>query len=201
MLIRQARCEDISAIVQVHIASFQGFFLTMLGRSFLTQMYDSFLNQPNGMLIVAVDEQHSRILGFAAGSTAPEIFFRRLKKKKWFSFFIAALPGIAKHPIKVLKKLYYAMFYKGDRPAKLSSVALLSSIAVSPEFSGQSVGKALLHAFEQRVGEEGISDLYLITDKFGNDAVVNFYFKAGYSVDNEFSQPDGRRMLRLIKSI
>ena len=114
---------------------------------------------------------------------------------------LAAIPGILKHPLKVLKKLYYAFFYKGDKPAELTQIALLSSIAVLPEMAGRAVGKALLADFEQQVRAAGVHALYLTTDKFGNDGVVAFYLRAGYQVENEFTQPDGRHMLRLIKSL
>lgn len=199
MMIRKATRDDLQQIVEVHLAAFEGFFLTMLGKPFLRKMYQAFSSEQYGVMRVAIDDEQ-RIVGFAAGTLAPDLYFPALRKKKWFAFLIAAIPGIIKHPIKVLRKLYYAMFYKGDKPATLEQTALLSSIAVLPAMAGKSVGKALLADFEQQIMQAGVNCLYLTTDKHGNDAVVGFYTKAGYQIESEFTQPDGRQMLRLTKS-
>ena len=198
MDIRQATEQDVDAIVAVHLAAFNGFFLTMLGPSFLRGLYRAFLHRQHGILRVAVSSENT-IVGFAAGTSATQLFFSQLRKDKWFSFLLRAIPGMLKNPVIVVKKLYYAAFYKGDRPASLSDVALLSSIAVSPDMAGKAVGKALLADYEQQVKAAELPALFLTTDKFGNDNVVAFYQRAGYQIESEFTQPDGRQMLRLIK--
>ena len=200
VLIRSANQDEIDLIVNIHIISFHGFFLTMLGESFLKKMYSAFLVREYGLMRVAVDSNHA-IVGFSAGTLVPELYFSSLRKKMWFSFLVASIPGIINNPIKVLRKLYYAMFYKGDSPAAIQKAALLSSIAVLPSMAGKSVGKALLADFEQQIMRAGVNCLYLTTDKHGNDAVVGFYTKAGYQIESEFTQPDGRQMLRLTKSL
>lgn len=198
-LIRKALKTDIDSIVKIHIHSFKGFFLTFLGENFLKVMYEAFITEMHGLTIVAVDSE-GRVIGFAAGTLTPAEFFFTLRKKRWFTFLIAAIPSIARKPFKVLRKLYYAMFYKGDKPTTLQQTALLSSIAVLPAMAGKSVGKALLADFEKQIMLAGVNCLYLTTDKHGNDAVVGFYTKAGYQIESEFTQPDGRLMLRLTKS-
>lgn len=199
MIIRKATKDDLPQIVDVHIAAFEGFFLTLMGKPFLRKMYQAFCSEQFGVMQVAIDESQ-RIVGFAAGTVAPDQYFPALRKKMWFKFLLAAVPGIIKNPLKVLRKLYHAMFYKGDKPATLQQTALLSSIAVLPEMAGKSLGKALLTEFERQVELAGIKSLYLTTDKHGNDSVVGFYIKAGYQIESEFTQPDGRQMLRLTKS-
>lgn len=200
IVIRHANSNDIQEIVSVHLAAFQGFFLTMLGPLFLWGLYHAFITRQHGVMRVAVNDQGT-IVGFAAGATVPDSFFKHLRKDKWLSFALRAMPGMLKSPVEVVKKLYHAAFYKGDRPANLSDVALLSSIAVLPAMSGKAVGKALLADFEQQVKAAAVASLFLTTDKFGNDNVVAFYQRAGYQVESEFTQPDGRQMLRLIKHL
>lgn len=200
MIIRDATKQDVEQITNVHMAAFDGFFLTMLGPHFLRKMYLAFICENYGLMRVAIKNEQD-VIGFAAGTIAPDQYFTILRKKKWFSFLIAAIPGVIKHPITVLRKLYYAMLYKGNKPEELQLTALLSSIAVLPEVSGKSVGKALLEDFEQQVKLANIQSVYLTTDKHGNDSVVSFYTKAGYHVESKFTQPDGRQMFRLIKSI
>ena len=71
MLIRNANQADIDEIVEVQIAAFPGFFLTKMGKKFLTELYSAFSNQSFGLLRVALDADN-KIIGFAAGTTAPE---------------------------------------------------------------------------------------------------------------------------------
>lgn len=200
MIIRDALQADISKIVDVHIKAFQGFFLTSLGSRFLTRLYEGFLLKDEGILRAAIVD--GQIVGFSAGTTTPESFFVELRQDKWFSFLWAAIPGLLLNPIVVFTKLYNALFYKGDPVESLNSAALLSSIAVDPDFKGQSIGKLLLEDFEQQVTQRSeLHYVYLITDKFGNDSVVNFYKKRQYVQDSEFSQSGNRVMLRFIKNI
>lgn len=198
MYVREAKLIDISKVADIHIKAFEGFFLTILGKRFLVIMYTAFLLKKSGIMRVAVSDD-DQVVGFAAGTSSPQSYFPSLRKEKWFSFLIAALPGLLKKPFFVIQKLFFAILYKGDAPAELKSAALLSSIAVMPNLSGQSLGKKLLADFEFQVIKDNVTSLYLITDKLGNDAVINFYQKAGYRIDGEFYQNGKRLMLRLIK--
>lgn len=200
MRIRDAKKEDLQDVVAIHQKAFDGFFLTKLGPAFLRQLYDAFAFRRGGVLRVFCSED-GRIVGFAGGAIEPDSFFRDLKNEKGFAFFIRALPGLIKNPILVFKKLWYAAFYKGEAPSALSQAALLSSIGVTPEMAGKSLGKKLLTDFEEVVHSKGADSLYLTTDRHGNDNVVAFYLKSGYKVESEFVQTDGRHMLRLVKII
>ncbi|MGI2059782.1 GNAT family N-acetyltransferase [Shewanella baltica] len=200
MIIRDATQEDISKIVEVHRNAFQGFFLTTLGRGFLTRLYEGFLFKNDGILRVAIAD--GEVIGFSAGTTTPETFFAELRRDKWLSFLRDAIPGLMLNPAVVIKKLYHALFYKGDPIESLKSAALLSSIAVDPSCTGKSIGKVLLEDYELQVSQRSkLEYVYLITDKFGNERVVNFYKKLQYIQDSEFCQSGNRVMLRFIKKI
>jgi ribosomal protein S18 acetylase RimI-like enzyme len=200
MQIRNANLDDIDQIVDVHIKSFEGFFLTTLGRRFLTFLYQGFLETESGILRVSCIEQ--RICGFSAGTTLPETFFSELRQKHWLKFFIAALPSLILNPIVVFKKLFHASFYKGDGIETLQNAALLSSIAVDPNYSDKAVGRSLLMDFERQVHyKSGLEYVYLTTDKNNNDRVISFYSKAQYFQDSQFSQSGNRLMLRFVKKI
>ena len=41
MKIKPAQIDDISSVVDVHTSSFKGFFLTLLGKGFLAELYKS----------------------------------------------------------------------------------------------------------------------------------------------------------------
>lgn len=200
MKIRSAQLEDISDIVDVHIKGFYGFFLTLLGKKFLSELYRAFAFRDSGVLRVLCDE-NDNIIGFAAGTVNPAEFYRDLRKDKAISFLFKALPGLVNNPILVIKKLWYALFYKGEKPLTLLNAALLSSIAILPELSGRSLGKKLLVDYEECVKSLGCVSLYLTTDNDGNDGVVTFYKRNGYGIESEFVQADGRKMLTLFKKL
>ncbi len=199
MKIRSAQPEDISNIVDVHIKGFEGFFLTLLGRGFLSELYKAFAFRESGVLLVLYSDDN--IFGYVAGTVKPVEFYRNLRKDKAFSFFLKAIPSLLRNPYVVTKKLWYALFYKGEKPSNLSGAALLSSIAILPDSSGKYLGKKLLLEFEKSVKSLGCESLYLTTDKFGNDRVVAFYKRSGYEIESEFIQAEGRKMLRLFKML
>ena len=55
---------------------------------------------------------------------------KRLLKKKWYAFCIASMGAVLKNP-RIIKRLFRAVFYRGESPPD-GQRALLSSIAVSP---------------------------------------------------------------------
>ena len=198
MEIRNAKYGDVECIVDIHINAFKGFFLTFLGPKFLTLLYKGFIDK--GLLRVAVLD--SKIIGFSAGTEQPEVFFSNLRKDKWLSFFLAAMPSLIKKPSLVFNKLYGALFYKGDSVKRLNNSFLLSSLAVDPHIEGKGVGKFILNDLTETLSEKKTSKtIYLITDKNDNDSVLGFYTRCGFRIESEFNQSGQREMLRLIKSI
>jgi hypothetical protein len=87
MRIRRATINDVSIVAQIHTLAFPGFFLTSLGNSFLKELYSGFVNQPGGIFVVAEDKDEGKIIGFAAGTTVPTVFFTELRKKRGFFFY------------------------------------------------------------------------------------------------------------------
>lgn len=198
MKLRIADERDIDAVANVHLAAFPGFFLTSLGQKFLSEMYRGFLNHPSGIFFVA--EEGGEVMGFAAGTSAPAAFFSELRRRRSLCFLLWALPALLRHPKVVIQKLLSAIFYRGDKPIGLEGGALLSSIGVRPDVVGKSVGKRLLHDFENEAFRRGVDFVYLTTDEAGNDRVNKFYKNNGYLVESRFCQGASRTMLRYIKS-
>lgn len=198
MKLRLANERDIDAVTSVHLAAFPGFFLTSLGRKFLSEMYRGFLKHPSGIFFVA--EEGGEVMGFAAGTSAPAVFFSELRRRRSLFFLMWALPALLRHPAVVIQKLLSAIFYRGDEPAALEAGALLSSIGVRPDVVGKSVGKKLLNYFENEAFSRGVDFIYLTTDEADNDRVNQFYKNNGYLVESTFRQGASRAMLRYIKS-
>jgi hypothetical protein len=127
--IKKLANEDIRQAVNVHIRAFPAFFLTFLGPGFLKEFYASFLYDSQGIGFVATDNETEKIVGVIVGPLNPQGYFKRLLKKKWFSFCIASLGAVLKKPT-VVKRLFRAVFYRGESPKERIERSLLSSIAV-----------------------------------------------------------------------
>ena len=198
MKIRRATLSDVQNVTKIHIAAFPGFFLTSLGKGFLRELYSGFLSLPSGIFLVA--ENQGQLIGFAAGTSDPESYFSELRKRRGVFFLLSAIPAVLRHPLLVMKKLYGALFYRGDEPADLKNAALLSSIGVLPEAFGAGVGRELLEKFEEIAFSHGAQFVYLTTDETGNDRVNAFYRKCGYREESRFLQQANRPMLRYVKT-
>jgi ribosomal protein S18 acetylase RimI-like enzyme len=197
--IRSATLNDVDAIVKLHCQAFPEFFLTLLGESFLQNLYQSFCTHPSGVLIVACES--GQVLGFAAGTVSPDVFFSEVRKARWAKFLVAALPAAIRHPIIVSGKLFSALFYRGERPVELPGAALLSSIGVDPNIIGRSIGSGLLHEFEVRMKAQLANAVYLTTDGSNNERANNFYRKCGYSPESHYYQRRKRLMVRYVKNL
>lgn len=197
--IENARLQDIREIAVLHRQVFPGFFLTAMGQKFLEELYSGFLNHPGGLLIVARDGES--VVGFAAGTTEPDIFFPTLRKQRGGAFLVKAIPAILANPLPVLRKLYSAVFYRGDAPHDAAAGALLSSIGVAAALQGSGLAEKLLMAFESNAASKGAVGIYLTTDATNNDRVNAFYRKKGYEVESRFMQHGRRPMFRYIKKL
>ena len=200
MKIEFATHDDIPDIVTLHSVAFQGFFLTILGKKFLSLLYRDFISYNNSICLIAKNDSKEAI-GFAIGTLTPNIFFKEIFKNQWYKFLIAALPALIKRPVFVFKKLASAIFYRGDMPSiqGSSKPLLLSSIAVTPESKNLGVGKSLLNRFLAVAQERGADCIYLTTDQSNNDHVNRFYLSHGFLVNDTLQKPGGRMMYRYVK--
>ena len=185
----------ISDVVDVHMKSFPNFFLTFLGKSFLTNFYKSFLEDEAGIGFVAIEG--CKVLGAVVGPVVPDGYFKRLVQRKWLSFAFSSVGAVLRDP-KVIGRLFRAVFYRGDSPVDGPKYSLLSSIAVSPEAQGRGVGAALLTAFLDDAKARGSEGCYLTTDREGNDSVNRFYSNFGWKLADHFETHEGRKMNRYV---
>lgn len=189
----------LDAIVQIHLAAFEGFFLESMGEQFLKELYHGFLVEPSGLCLVAIDGKD--VVGFAAGTTEPEGFFRRLFRRRWHAFIIAGAASLTLHPIRVGKKFLSAVRYRGERPAGEPNAALLSSIGVVPSGIGRGIGRMLISAFCERAQLSGASTVFLTTDRDRNDAVNQFYLLNGFKLHSSFLKERARWMNLYMRSL
>ena len=191
----EIKLEHIDDIVKVHINAFPDFFLTFLGPKFLREFYKSFIVDDAGMGFVALED--GEVLGAVVGPLMPDGYFKRLLKRRWWAFCLASVSAIIKKPT-VVKKLFRAVFYRGEAPDQGPKRSLLSSIAVAPVAQGRGVGQKLVQAWLNEARSRGSLGCFLTTDVAENDAVNNFYRKLGWKVESTYNTPEGREMNRYV---
>lgn len=200
MRLSKAQPEHLAALAAIHAHAFRGFLLTRLGPLFLKLLYGGFSYIDGGICFVASDK--GRLVGFVAGTTRPEGFFRELLLQQWWRFGLAALQGLLRSPIEVTRRCLSAVFYRGEVPASIGGrPALLSSLAVHPDCSGRGIGKALVAAFAAEVRKGGCDSVYLLTDKTDNEAVNRFYERCGFELLDTLQRGGGRTMNRWLMQI
>ena len=101
----------IPEVVDIHMQSFTGFFLTFLGKGFLKQLYMGFMNHPGSGLIVAIDD--GQVVGFLAYSDDLSGFYKYLIKRKLIPFAWYAGCAFLRNP-KIMFRLLRAFTYSGE---------------------------------------------------------------------------------------
>lgn len=177
-------------VVQVHLDAFPGFFLSFLGKNFLSVLYTGILNDVSGVAYVFDDRQ--KILGFVAGTDNPRGFYKRLLRQRWSDFARASFVPLIRNP-SIIPRLFGA-FSRSSREDVHENCASLMSIAVAPDAQGQGIGQQLVQAFLSEVKARGIKQVNLTTDAENNDAANQFYIKQGFTLHKLFVTPEGRRM-------
>lgn len=187
---------DIKSVVDVHMKAFPDFFLTFLGPRFLKEFYTSFLVDAEGMGFVAFDEESGQVVGAIVGPFTPDGYFKRLLKRRWFAFCFASITAVIKRPT-VIKRLFRAVFYRGESPQGPKR-SLLSSIAVDPDVQGKGVGRMLVVRWVEEAKSRGSKGCFLTTDAADNDAVNLFYKKLDWKIESSYATPEGRKMNRYV---
>lgn len=176
--------------MNVHIKSFQKFFLTFLGRQFLNVLYTSITTDPTGIgWVIKADK---KVEGFVIGTSQPGGLYGRLIKRNWWRFGWAALPAFIRKP-SILPRLLRAFTMPGQ-PLPAENCGTLMSIAVDPAAQGSGMGKELVQAFLREAKNRGLDFVNLTTDASGNDATNAFYVSKGFKLHYSFTTPEGRLM-------
>lgn len=183
--------QDIGRIVEIHLHSFPGFFLSFLGPRFLHLYYESIATTDQGIGFISVNSS-SLPDGFVAGTTNPRGFYSQLLKRSWFRFFIAALAAVLKKPT-IIPRLARALFHPSANPIG-EGVAGIFSVGVLPEAQGKGKGAELVRVFLCEARERGCERVFLTTDRDNNEATNIFYGKLGFKIERQYVTPEGRRM-------
>lgn len=187
----------IKNIVNIHLASFKGFFLSSLGSRFLYLLYLNIARDKNGIILTA--EINGEQVGFVAGVLDQEGFYKRLIRGQLCKFAIASIPGLLRKPGIILRLI--RALKRPEEASAYSSRACLMSIGVDPRYQGKRVGEILIEAFCNQLIRNRCKTFCLTTDKYDNDRVNKFYQKMGFELVRTFITPEGRVMNEYLKII
>ena len=182
--------KHIEQIVQIHLLSFKGFFLSFLGPKFLKLFYKGIILSPFGVGLVYIN--NNRVEGFICGAINPSDFFRYLLRKKWLNFSIASFEAILKNP-SIISRIFKAKRRPSLSP-KSNNKAELMSIGVDPKAQSKGIGKILVQHFLKELKYKGIQEVNLTTDRLNNEKVNEFYKKLGFTLKRYYTTPEGRKM-------
>lgn len=180
----------INEVVEVHMSSFQGFFLTFLGRGFLRQLYQGFVEHHESGLIIAQNDEH--VIGFLAYSRNLSAFYKFLIKKHLFVFAFYSMGGFVRNPtifFRLLRALKYSKEVKREE-----NYIELSSIGVQTSYENFGIGSQLIAEFKRHVMESDAEYIKLETDADNNEKANRFYQKNGFELENTYETPEKRKM-------
>jgi len=187
IVLREAKLIDLDRIVSIHFEAFEGRFLTLLGRRFVSELYKNLINDTQSICLVAKNSTY--IVGFVAGNLYPASYYKRLLYKNWHTLSWYAIPALFRRPFIVGRKLFTALIYRGESPKDYSNSALLGSIAVKAHAYRMGIGRMLMAAFCDTVKKAGMTSVYLITDNDGNISANHFYKQFGFVLCDSFQKP------------
>jgi GNAT superfamily N-acetyltransferase len=180
---------DVPDVVAIHLSAFHGFFLSDLGRSFLSIFYASVVEDSSGVALVArVAEQ---IQGFMVGTTQPSGFYRRIFSRKGYRFAFAAMIPALRNPRIILRLL---RSFQRTTEYRIPGAALALSLGVAPAAQGKAIGYSLVSAFLNECRQIGAQCVYLTTDQLNNDRANRLYLKIGFELSRTYVTPEGRLM-------
>lgn len=180
----------IEQIVKIHLETFEGFFLTFMGKGFLKQMYSSYIRHDKSNILVAIDE--NVVVGFLAYSEDMSGLYKHMIKRRLIPFAWYSLGAFLRKP-KVFIRLIRAFLKPGESKREESYIEL-ASIGVDPQAKGQGIGTKLIERLKDEVDFSAFAYITLETDVENNEYANKFYRKNGFNVEREFETREGRKM-------
>lgn len=177
-------------VVSIHLETFQGFFLTFMGRGFLTQMYRSYCKYNDSGLYVAF--QNERPVGFLAFSANLSGLYKYMIKTRLFPFAWYGIGAFFRKP-KIFIRLLRA-FLKPNESKRAEKYVELASIGVAPEAKERGIGSELISRLVADTDFDDYAYITLETDAEDNEIANRFYLKNGFSLVRTYITAEGRKM-------
>lgn len=201
----KATPQHLDGMVRVHIDSFPGEYLALLGPDFLRAFYGYYIHH-NGIVLVAV-EQSGRVLGLVAGG--PPQMRSQFLRSHALRFLATAIGKSLVHRRVLQRNLeHFGSAIRGiGRRLHLVPVTTvppapeppagtwsnLLSICADPKARGRGVGQALMEAFRHESAARGYRTMRLSVHN-DNLAAIRLYEKAGWA--KVLTVPSGTYFMR-----
>lgn len=182
--------EIIQDIVNIHLETFEGFFLTFMGKGFLKQMYSSYAKHDKSGIYIALEDES--VIGFLAFSENMSGLYKYMIKHRLIQFAWYSLGAFIRKP-KVFFRLVRA-FLKPSESERNENYIELASIGVKPDVKAKGIGSLLINALKTDVDFSKFKYITLETDVVDNEIANKFYVKNGFYAVREFQTHEGRRM-------
>ena len=186
-----AERDMINDVVTIHLNTFQGFFLTFMGRGFLKLMYRSYVEYNASGVLVALE--NGKPVGFLAYSGDLSGLYKYMIKKRLVPFAWYSLGAFFRKPT-VFMRLVRA-FLKPGEAKRQEKYMELASIGVDPACKSKGVGSQLIDLLKEMVDFNEYAYITLETDAVNNEAANRFYKKNGFVAEREFETNEGRKMI------
>ncbi|MDG3132076.1 GNAT family N-acetyltransferase [Streptococcus suis] len=182
--------DEINQVVDIHMLTFKGFFLTFLGKGFLKTLYEGFSEHADSNILLLKKE--NTVVGFIAYSHKVGEFYKWLLRNKllhfiWFSS-IASIRN-PKSSIRLIRALAYPSKNKND-----DKYIEILSIGIHPDYKNKGFGSLLLKKIIEEEYSEDIQYIRLTTDAVDNDLANAFYKKNDFKLYSTYVTPEGREM-------
>lgn len=180
----------IKKVAQIHLDAFQGFFLTFMGRGFLTLLYKSYCRYKESGLFVAFE--NAEPVGFLAYSGDYSGLYKYMIKRKLIQFAWFSLGAFFRKP-KVFIRLLRA-FKKSSDVKRKEKYIELASIGVIPNHKSKGIGSSLISRLIEEADFNSYAYIALETDAEGNELANSFYKKNGFDLVRTYETKERRKM-------
>lgn len=180
----------IDEIVKIHLATFKGFFLTFMGRGFLSLMYRSYAEYINAGILVAFKDD--RAIGFLAYSSDLSGLYKYMIKERLIPFAWYSIGAFFRKPA-IFMRLIRA-FLKPKEAKREQKYVEIASIGVAPDIISKGIGSQLISEIKAKVDFNEYAYITLETDAVNNEGANHFYKKNGFVIEREFETNEGRKM-------
>jgi len=170
---RAAIPTDAPLLARLHAEGIATGFLPRLGLRFLTELYRALIQDPDSVVLVATDGWAP--IGFVAGTTDVDAFYRRFVRRRGVRAGIAALPRLVR-PANA-RRAWETWRYEGDHlgiPAELLSMAVMTSAR------GRGIGTELGRRFLREIHERGATRVKVVVAA-DNTVAQRAYRSMGFS--------------------
>lgn len=194
VIIRHVKPDEkklINNIVNIHLETFTGFFLTFMGKGFLTQMYKAYCDhEESGLLVAEVDGEAQ---GFLAYSSNFSGLFKFMIRHRLIPFGWYSVGAFFRKPTVFMRII--RAFLKPSEVKRTVKYVELASIGVNPNAKSKGIGSLLVDELKKKVDFNKFAYITLETDAVNNEAAIHFYEKNGFVKERMYETEEGRKML------